>query len=67
MVIDNNSGTYSPSKDLLPLVIQVFKANFPDMEVEAFDRENPRLIEYMKDCVKWKVIKLFEFIAKIIQ
>jgi len=52
LVIDNNSGTYSPSKDLLPLLQDVFKANFPDMEVEALDREDPKLIEYMKDCEK---------------
>ena len=28
------------------------KCNFPDIEIEALDRKDPVLEEYLKDCVK---------------
>ena len=52
LVIDNNSGTYSPDIKCLPLLEKVFKVNFPDIEIETLDRSNPKLEEYMKDCKK---------------
>lgn len=52
LIIDNNSGTYSPSKEDLPLLEQLFKINFPDIEIETYDREDPKLLEYLKTCMK---------------
>lgn len=48
IVLDNNSGTYSPQKEQLPLLLEVFKRNFSSRHIsfEAFDREDPRLKEY---------------------
>lgn len=48
IVLDNNSGTYSPRKEELPLLLAVFKRNFSSRNIsfEAFDREDPRLREY---------------------
>mmetsp|Transcript_24637 Transcript_24637/g.39025 ORF Transcript_24637/g.39025 Transcript_24637/m.39025 type:complete len:377 (-) Transcript_24637:7-1137(-) len=45
-VIDNNSGTYAPDKALLPQVAEVLLRNFPSLNVEAYDREDPRLKAY---------------------
>eukprot|EP00828_Plagiopyla_frontata_P027945 TRINITY_DN36229_c0_g1_i2.p2 TRINITY_DN36229_c0_g1~~TRINITY_DN36229_c0_g1_i2.p2 ORF type:complete len:109 (+),score=19.37 TRINITY_DN36229_c0_g1_i2:742-1068(+) len=52
LVIDNNSGTYSPDKNYLSLLEKVLMINFPDIEVEALDRKDPVLEEYLKNCVK---------------
>lgn len=48
IVLDNNSGTYSPRKEELPLLLAVFKRNFSSRNIsfEAFDREDPRLKQY---------------------
>jgi hypothetical protein len=48
LLIDNNSGTYAPSKDELYKVQQLFQLNFPDLEVKAVDREDP----YLKSLVE---------------
>lgn len=52
LVMDNNSGTYSPDIKCLSLLEKVFKTNFPDIEIETLDRNDPKLEEYMKDCKK---------------
>jgi len=46
LVIDNNSGTYAPNKDDLPLLQRLFNINFPDIEVEALDRSDPKMEIY---------------------
>lgn len=48
IVLDNNSGTYAPSKEQLPHLAEVFKRNFSERNIsfEALDREDPRLKEY---------------------
>jgi hypothetical protein len=46
LVIDNNSGTYAPPKERIAKLIQFFNFNFPDLLVEAYDREDPTLKEY---------------------
>jgi hypothetical protein len=48
IVLDNNSGTYAPSRNELPLVREVFVRNFASRNVsfEALDREDPKLKEY---------------------
>eukprot|EP00026_Physarum_polycephalum_P010857 Phypoly_transcript_11039.p1 GENE.Phypoly_transcript_11039~~Phypoly_transcript_11039.p1 ORF type:complete len:382 (+),score=54.51 Phypoly_transcript_11039:46-1146(+) len=46
LVIDNNSGTYAPPKERVIKLVEFFKFNFPDLAVEAYDREDPALKEY---------------------
>lgn len=48
LVIDNNSGTYSPKKELLSNVADLFRINFPGLFVEALDYQDPRLLEYTR-------------------
>ncbi|KAG2499679.1 hypothetical protein HYH03_002614 [Edaphochlamys debaryana] len=43
LVVDNNSGTYAPPRELLPKVQQLFELNFPGLEVEVIDARDPRL------------------------
>jgi hypothetical protein len=50
LIIDNNSGTYAPDKAKLPLMQQLFSANFSDITVEVLDMKDPRLLEYQKAC-----------------
>jgi hypothetical protein len=50
LVLDNNSGTYSPHKAKLALLQQLFKLNFPDMEVEVLDWRDPKLGYYHSVC-----------------
>lgn len=47
LVIDNDSGTYRPSQDHLPLLAQVFQANFPDMPIHTLSvlQEQPEGIK----------------------
>ncbi|KAF9426431.1 hypothetical protein BGZ94_006528 [Podila epigama] len=45
LLIDNNSGTYAPRKQDLPLVRKLFQANFPDLIVDARDHDDPMLKE----------------------
>jgi hypothetical protein len=48
VVLDNNSGTYAPNKEQLPLLKMVFEYNFSarNISFEVLDREDPRLEEY---------------------
>ncbi|KIY48218.1 hypothetical protein FISHEDRAFT_43472, partial [Fistulina hepatica ATCC 64428] len=50
LVIDNNSGTYSPNKALLPMLQALMQANFPWVTVVAFDHEDPALKESREAC-----------------
>lgn len=36
-------------QDELPLLAEVFRLNFPGMDVEALDREDPKLKQYMDE------------------
>ncbi|KAF8926260.1 hypothetical protein BGZ58_011331 [Dissophora ornata] len=45
LLIDNNSGTYSPKKEDLHKVKEVFELNFPDLVVVALDHDNAQLKE----------------------
>ncbi|KAF9111684.1 hypothetical protein BGX27_004590 [Mortierella sp. AM989] len=45
LLIDNNSGTYAPKKEMLYKVKKAFELNFPDLVVVALDREDPLLKE----------------------
>ncbi|KAF9092380.1 hypothetical protein BGX29_010488 [Mortierella sp. GBA35] len=43
LMIDNNSGTYSPRKEDLPKVKKLFETNFPGLTVITLDHEDPVL------------------------
>ncbi|KAF9134402.1 hypothetical protein BGW39_007154 [Mortierella sp. 14UC] len=45
LMIDNNSGTYSPRKEDLPKVKKLFETNFPGLTVIVLDHEDPVLKE----------------------
>ncbi|KAI8585425.1 hypothetical protein BDZ88DRAFT_432815 [Geranomyces variabilis] len=44
LLIDNNSGTYSPAKENLPALADLLRYNFPGLSVRALDREDPFLV-----------------------
>ncbi|CAN8105732.1 unnamed protein product [Discula destructiva] len=50
LVVDNNSGTYSPNKDDLVRTQMVFEYNLPGIAVRALDREDPALKESVAAC-----------------
>ncbi|KAH9923704.1 uncharacterized protein BXZ73DRAFT_50836 [Epithele typhae] len=50
LVIDNNSGTYSPDALMLPDLKEVLEYNFPGFTVHAWDRNDPRLSESREAC-----------------
>ncbi|KAJ7719970.1 hypothetical protein B0H14DRAFT_2481441 [Mycena olivaceomarginata] len=50
IVVDNNSGTYSPDKTLLPKLKALLEYNFTDVAVYALDREDPALTESREAC-----------------
>jgi hypothetical protein len=41
LLIDNNSGTYSPQKEMLPTLQQLLEYNFPGFKILALDHEDP--------------------------
>lgn len=43
LVIDNNSGTYSPDKTLLPQLKALLEYNFPGFGIIALDHDDPEL------------------------
>jgi len=48
LVLDNNSGTYSPSKSVLSNLERLFSIHFPDIKVSAVDRDDAHLKEWRK-------------------
>lgn len=50
LIVDNNSGTYSPNKDDLVRVQMAFEYNLPGITVRALDREDPELKESVDAC-----------------
>jgi hypothetical protein len=46
LVIDNNSGTYSPNKLLLPKLKLLFERNFVGLRVEVCSFDEPICKEY---------------------
>ena len=51
LVMDNNSGTYSPKSRYLYLLQTLFMVNFPDIKIEVYDYADPALklsLEKMK-------------------
>ncbi|EJF58007.1 hypothetical protein DICSQDRAFT_139837 [Dichomitus squalens LYAD-421 SS1] len=50
LVIDNNSGTYSPDPLMLPDLKELLEYNFPGFTIYAWDREDPRLVHSREAC-----------------
>ncbi|KAI0648537.1 hypothetical protein C8Q79DRAFT_579774 [Trametes meyenii] len=50
LVIDNNSGTYSPDPMMLPDLKELLQYNFPGFAIHALDREDPRLVQSREAC-----------------
>ncbi|OSD02186.1 hypothetical protein PYCCODRAFT_1435853 [Trametes coccinea BRFM310] len=50
LVIDNNSGTYSPDPMMLPDLKELLQYNFPGFTIHALDRNDPRLIQSREAC-----------------
>ncbi|KND01060.1 uncharacterized protein SPPG_04152 [Spizellomyces punctatus DAOM BR117] len=45
VVMDNNSGTYAPGKELLPALERLMKCNFGGLDVVVVDRQDGGLVE----------------------
>lgn len=45
LVIDNNSGTYAPDKNMLPALKRVLERNFTGLQVAVYDHGDPALKE----------------------
>ncbi|KAK0195427.1 C2-domain-containing protein [Armillaria mellea] len=50
LVIDNNSGTYSPDSKMLPVLKELLEYNFPDVVVFALSHEDPELVKSREAC-----------------
>jgi len=50
LVIDNNSGTYSPSKDMLPALKALLEHNFPGLGIVALDHADEELKKSREAC-----------------
>ncbi|EKM56176.1 uncharacterized protein PHACADRAFT_174335 [Phanerochaete carnosa HHB-10118-sp] len=57
LVIDNNSGTYSPSPLLLPNLKDLFEYNFPGFTICTYDFNDPRLAESREACRTYALYK----------
>ncbi|CAH0476973.1 unnamed protein product [Peronospora belbahrii] len=49
LIIDNDSGTYAPPAAILPQLKALIEDNFPQIAVEALDRENEYLQQTRKE------------------
>ena len=50
LVVDNNSGTYAPSREMLPALRALLELNFPGVTIHALDRGDPGLEESREAC-----------------
>lgn len=50
LVIDNNSGTYSPDSKMLPVLKALLEYNFPDVAVFALSHEDLELVRSREAC-----------------
>lgn len=50
LVIDNNSGTYSPDPLMLADLKELLEYNFPGFTIHAWDRNDPRLASSREAC-----------------
>lgn len=57
LVIDNNSGTYSPNPMLLPNLKELLQYNFPGFTVHAWDFNDPRLAPSREACRAYALSK----------
>ena len=61
LVIDNNSGTYSPDKALLPTLQALLEYNFPGFKIYALDHGDPELKKSREACrdyaLKWRGVQ----------
>ncbi|KAI0081495.1 hypothetical protein K474DRAFT_1688703 [Panus rudis PR-1116 ss-1] len=57
LVIDNNSGTYSPDPTGLASLKELFEYNFPQFKVHAFDFNDPRLAQSRDACRAYALSK----------
>ncbi|KAG2148789.1 hypothetical protein DEU56DRAFT_782266 [Suillus clintonianus] len=57
LVIDNNSGTYSPNPDLLAKVAQLLELNFAGINVVALAQDDPELKKSRDACREYALTK----------
>ncbi|KAH7911118.1 hypothetical protein BJ138DRAFT_1007282 [Hygrophoropsis aurantiaca] len=57
LVIDNNSGTYSPDPSLLPDLKALLEYNFPGFTVVALDHDDPELKKSTDACREYALTK----------
>ena len=57
IVIDNNSGTYSPDPTLLPKVKEIVEVNFPGFRVVALRHDDPELRASTEECRAYALSK----------
>ena len=50
LVMDNNSGTYAPKKEMLPALKKVLEMNFPGFTILALDRDDPEVARSSEAC-----------------
>lgn len=55
LVIDNNSGTYAPDKEMLPLLRALLEYNFPGLTVYALHHEDDELKKSREACREYAV------------